>query len=206
MHFGESITRVLSAALCLSVAGAEQAAELAQTSLAPATARSLKIYILEGSGAVNSIGSGSATAPVIEVRDERNLPAPGVEVLFQLPPSGPGGFFAGRRLTWTALTDANGQAAAPSLIPNQRAGHFGIHVTANAGGSSARAMIAQTNSRGRTPAVARHGGGHGLWWKVLAGAAVCGAVAGGVVWATRGEEGKAAVVLQAGSVTFGGPR
>ena len=56
-----------------------------------------KIVALQGEGAINNIKAGIATEPVVEVRDDRDLPVAGVEVTFQLPTSGAGGFFpAGR--------------------------------------------------------------------------------------------------------------
>jgi hypothetical protein len=165
----------------------------------------LRIFILEGNGALNDISSGTATAPVVEVRDERNVPVPAAEVLFRLPSEGAGAFFAGRRLSWSAVTDFNGQAAAPSLTPNYQTGSFAIQVTATHGGSSTRAMITQRNLK-RHPPVSPRGGKHSVWWKVLATAAVGGAVVAGVSWATHGSDEKPTAVLQPGSISFSGPR
>ncbi|MBL8237975.1 MAG: hypothetical protein JNM66_11180, partial [Bryobacterales bacterium] len=64
---------------------------------APATAVpalpavSLRVLVLEGANAINSIPNRSATFPVVEVRDENDLPVEGAEVVFELPATGPGG-------------------------------------------------------------------------------------------------------------------
>lgn len=166
--------------------------------------RSLNVFVLVGNRSVNSIHSRSATAPVVEVRDERNLPLQGAEVVFHLPAVGPSGFFTGQQLTWTGRTDANGQVVAAGFSPNHQPGRFAIRVTANYGGRLARAMIAQSNSIrpvGPDQRVAKRSG----WWKVAAVTGVGGAV-GGVVWATRRGVDRPTVVLQPGTVSFGGPR
>lgn len=167
--------------------------------------QSLHIFVLLGNRAVNSIHSRSATAPVVEVRDERNLPVQGAEVAFQLPAAGPSGFFSGQKLSWTGRTDANGQVVTAGFSPNHAPGRFGIRVTASYGGRLAHAIIAQTNlikpASSESQRVAKRSG----WWKVAAVAAAGGA-AGGIVWATRRGLDRPTVVLQPGTVSFGGPR
>ncbi len=167
-------------------------------------AQTLKIFVLLGDRAINSIGSRLATAPVIEVRDERNLPIQGAEVVFQLPAVGPGGFFNGQKLTWTGRTDANGQAMPTGFSPNQHPGRFGIRVTASYGGRVGRALIVQTNSPKPVPVEAR-GPKRSGWWKPVTIFGVGGAV-GGIVWATRRGSERTTLVLQPGTVSFGGPR
>ena len=54
---------------------------------------SLKIFVLEGQGAIHSIRDQGAAMPVVEVRDDNGLPVEGAEVKFDLPPAGPGGSF-----------------------------------------------------------------------------------------------------------------
>ena len=55
----------------------------------------LKIVVVQGEGAKNNLRTRSATQPVVEVRDDSDKPVAGAEVVFQLPPAGPGGVFNG---------------------------------------------------------------------------------------------------------------
>jgi hypothetical protein len=164
----------------------------------------LSIFVLVGKGAVNSIRSGSAVSPVVEVRDDRNLPVEGAEVMFQLPPVGPGGFFAGQELSWKGRTDANGQVVA-SFSPNHEAGKFGIQVTASFGGAIAKAVIPQTNSPKIASTESHPSGKRSGWWKIATVAAAGGAIAG-TVWATHDSGSRPTVSFQPGTITFGGPR
>ena len=167
--------------------------------------RSLNIFVLVGNRAVNSIHSRSATAPLVEVRDERNLPIQGADVVFQLPAVGPSGVFTGKQLTWTGRTDANGQVVAAGFSPNHEPGRFGIRVTASYGGRLVRAIIAQSNSLKPVPPVGQRVTKRSGWWKVAAVTGAGGAV-GGIVWATRRGVEIPTVVLQPGNISFGGPR
>lgn len=185
----------------------EQSEELAfpvKTALRDA-GRPLNIFVLVGNHAVNSVSSRSATAPVVEVRDERNLPIQGAEVVFQLPTVGASGYFTGQKLTWTGRTDANGQVVAAGYSPNHEAGRFGIRVTASYGGRLVRAIVPQTNSLRPVPPEGQRIAKRSRWWKVAAVAGAGGAV-GGIVWATRRGADIPTVVLQPGTVSFGGPR
>jgi hypothetical protein len=171
-------------------------------------ARTLNIFVLMGDRAVNSINTQSTTPPVVEVRDERNLPVQGAAVIFQLPGYGPGGFFAGQQLTWTGTTDANGQVVSANFTPNRETGSFTIRVTANYGGKVANATLTQRNSLKPVPegpTSTSRGGKNTRLWKIAAVAAAGGA-AGGIIWATHRSGDKPTVVLQPGNVSFGGPR
>lgn len=172
----------------------------------------LKIVVIEGEGATNNSRSRSGVAPVVEIRDESDKPVPGAEVVFQLPLSGPGGFFNGWLKTQTVRSDKNGRAAATFFTPNDEEGRFNIKVTATAGTRSASGVIAQSNVRGsggggsRTAAKSGKGG----WWKIAAIAGV-GALAGGIYAGTRNGGTEAAapvktVSISAGVITVGGPR
>lgn len=185
-----------------------------QSYVAPGTAKSatrdadrkLNIYVLVGERAVNNITTQSATAPIVEVRDARNLPVAGAEVKFQLPGAGPGGFFPGQQLTWMGTTDANGQVVAASFTPNRETGQFTIAVTAIQDGRQGIASIRQRNSL--NPADVSTGsrwGKHSRFWKIAAVAAA-GGVVGGIVWATQRGNSTPTIILQPGSVSLGGPR
>src|SRR6266567_1810762 len=83
----------------------------------------LKIAVLEGDNAVNSIPLNQSVTPIVEVRDENEFPVEGATVVFTLPASGPGGFFPENRSTFTARSDLQGQASAPFVL-NGFAGKF----------------------------------------------------------------------------------
>jgi hypothetical protein len=172
-------------------------------------ARPLNVYILVGQRAVNSISTQTATAPIVEVRDERNMPVHGAEVIFQLPGAGPGGFFAGQQLTWTGTTDTNGQVVAADFLPNRETGSFTIRITARHDGRVANAIVEQKNSVKAAPVEGPKTGAQSSKrsrnWKIAALAIGGGAAAGGIIWATQ-RGGKPTIVLQPGTVSFGGPR
>ena len=52
------------------------------------SASGLVITVIEGSGARNSIGSKTAAAPIVQVRDATGKPAANVTVTFELPEKG----------------------------------------------------------------------------------------------------------------------
>src|SRR5689334_25149534 len=55
--------------------------------------QSLKVIVLQGQHSVNDTNHHIGVQPVIEVRDDNDLPVEGASVVFRLPPSGPGGMF-----------------------------------------------------------------------------------------------------------------
>lgn len=167
-------------------------------------ARQLKVFVLQGDGAVNSIKERSVTQPIVEVRNERNQPVQGAEVLFELPAEGPGGFFGGQKLGWAGKTDAKGQVVAAGLVPNEKPGRFNIRVSATHGDSFGSAIVAQTNSLRPVPLEVPRKGVSG-WWKAVA-VIGAGAAAGGIVWGLRRSNERPTVVLQPGTISFGGPR
>lgn len=168
----------------------------------------LKIVVLQGEGAKNSIRSKSATAPEVEVRDEADKPVAGAEVVFQLPATGPGGVFHGWMRTQTARTNAEGKAAASGFTPNDEEGRFNIKVTANQGSKSGSVVIAQSNIRGGAAA----GSSSRSWWKPVLLVVGAGVLAGGIYAGTRGDDSAAAatpaspVVITPGAISVGGPR
>lgn len=166
----------------------------------------LKLFILQGAGARNSIHDRTALQTVVEVRDEFNQPVRGAEVVFQLPADGPGGHFAGQQLGWTGKTDANGQVAATSFTPNAKTGPFNIQVSATHGPKVGYAVVSQTNSLApiNRESVTRRGKS-GRWWKVAAVAGAA-AAAGGIAWGVRRAGNRPDVVLQPGTISLGGPR
>jgi hypothetical protein len=169
---------------------------------------SLKITVVEGEGAVNSIRGRTATQPVVEVRDEQDKPIAGAEVVFQLPAAGPGGVFHGWMRTQTAKTNEEGRAAAQGLTPNEEEGRFNIKVTATEGKRTGTVVIAQNNVRNGGAGARSGGSRRGLW--ILLGVAAVAAIAGGIA-ATRGDDSNGGptttpVTISPGPVTVGSPR
>lgn len=203
------MTRCLAGLLAWALAlPAQQAAPAASS---PATQSSgLKIVVLQGEGATNQIQSRLATAPVVEVRDAADKPVAGAEVVFQLPLSGPSGFFNGWLKNQTVRTGSDGRAAATGYTPNDVEGRLEIKVTATRGSDTASAVITQTNVPGRPGPGPRASSSRSGMWKVLAiigGAAIAGGIAAA---ARNGDTATPAtpkvVTVTAGAVTVGGPR
>jgi hypothetical protein len=89
----------------------------------------LHIEILKGDRGVNIIKKDTAVTPVVEVKDRNNLPVAGVLVLFTSPGEGPSVTFINGERSFSVITEANGQAAAPGLKP-VNTGSFDLQVTA----------------------------------------------------------------------------
>jgi hypothetical protein len=164
----------------------------------------IRIAVLEGDNAVNSIPLKQSVTPIVEVRDENEFPVEGATVVFTLPPTGPGGLFPNGQTVFTTRSDLQGQASAPFTM-NGVAGKFQIKVTATAGNRTAQATITQTNSAGAYigPNVAPR-----AWYKkwgvwAVAGAAVA---AGTVLLVRRGGDSTPTIVFTPGGPVFGGPR
>ena len=171
----------------------------------------LKIIVVQGEGALNNIRTRFAAPLIVEVRDTADKPVAGAEVVFQLPPAGPGGVFNGWMRTQTARTNAEGRAETNGFTPNDEAGRFNIKVTATSGNKSSSAIVSQTNTTNGSD------GGNGKQLKskhklltivLLVGAA---GAAGGIVAATRGGSSTpptppTPITVSAGPITIGGPR
>ena len=169
----------------------------------------VKIRILEGDGAINSIRLRRAKEPVVQVVDASGVPAAGASVTFLLPATGPSGTFGDNGLSLTVQTDSRGMATGRNLRPNAIAGQFRIRATTSWRGAPASASLAQTNAE----PVAKSG--HGKTIAILA--VVAGAVAGGAAAAAHGgrttSSGQASAApppvggsISAGSPSLGPPR
>lgn len=169
----------------------------------------LKIVVVQGEGALNNIKSRTATQPVVEVRDENDKPVEGAEVVFQLPAAGAGGVFNGWMRTQTTRTNAQGQASASGMTPNDQEGRFNIKVTATQGNKTGTAIIAQSNTLSGGNGRSARGSRKALW--VVLGLAAVGGIAGGVA-ATRGNGNGTTtpvavpVTITPGPVSVGTPR
>ena len=209
MHPRGILVCVLSAVLALPPVTVGQQAAAPAKPAAPAPAEPLKIVVLQGEGAVNSISGRTATQIVVEVRDQNDKPVPGAEVVFQLPAAGPGGVFQGWMRTQTVMTNEQGQAGTTGLAPNDEPGRFNIKVTATKDERTGSVIISQMNAQ-RTGARGQAMPSSSWKWKII-GLLGLGAVVGGVAAATRGDGTAAAtptnpVTITPGSVTVAGPR
>ena len=165
---------------------------------------SLRIEVLQGEEGVNIIKQKTAVQPVVQVRDQNNLPVAGATVIFLLPTSGASGTFVGGGNVATVVTDAAGRASA-ALNPNNVAGPLKITVNASFQGQTATTTIAQTNvvSAGQN-AVKAAAHSHALTIGIAAGlAAVAGIVLG--VHASSGSNGIHASI-STGTGAVGPPR
>jgi hypothetical protein len=167
----------------------------------------LKIVVIQGEGATNNIKTRAVTLPVVEVRDDSDKPVANAEVVFQLPAAGPGGVFNGWMRNQTVRTNAQGQAGADGMTPNDEEGRFNIKVTASTGAKSGSVIIGQSNVRGAGGAQAKSSRKTAL---IVLGVIAVGGIIGGVA-ATRGGSDSTVVVsvpvtVTAGPVTVGGPR
>lgn len=167
----------------------------------------LKIYILQGKNAIHSPGSGNTIIPVVEVRDENELPVEGAEVIFEAPAEGPTVRFAGDRPIYTATTDVNGQAVARDFEVVPVPGRFSIQVTARMGDREGRTTIEQMYSPRASADVefSQRKSSKKKW--IIIGAIAAGAIGGGIYAATRGGGGSSEQIgIVPGPITIGGLR
>jgi hypothetical protein len=106
----------------------------------------LKILILDGEGAVNSIKLGTAREPIVQVQDENDRPVAGAMVVFTLPDRGASGIFADGTKSLIVHTDTKGQAVARGLKPNQTPGQFKIRVDVSYQGATTSSAVTQSNA------------------------------------------------------------
>jgi hypothetical protein len=152
----------------------------------------LRIVVLDGEGAVNIIRQKTATAPVVEVRDQNDLPVAGVPVTFSI--SGAGASFGGSSAL-TVVTNGAGRAAAAGLTPTG-SGALQIGISATFQGQTAVAAVAQLNvltaaqAASASAAAASSGGAAGGGMSGTTLSIVGTAAAAGVVVAAKTLSGK----------------
>jgi hypothetical protein len=130
----------------------------------------LNIIIVEGDGAVNNARQRVSREPIVQVTDENNRPVAGAAVIFFLPGSGPGATFPGGANSFTAITGADGRAAANGMQSNSLKGQYQVRVTASYKGVTATTSFQMANAAGAAI------GATTLWTLIILGAA--GAAAG----------------------------
>lgn len=180
---------------------APQVAAPAQQLVAPVT-QSLKILVLEGQHSVNDVTRRIGVQPVVEVRDENDRPVEGANVIFRLPPNGPGGTFDGHALSETVRTNGHGQAGASGFAPNAAPGTFDIHVTALLGSRMGQATITQTNAANRLVMVAPQVNKKPMWRNKYVLIAIGAAAAAGIALAVASGSGNKGVTITPGPVTI----
>ncbi|MCL4794296.1 MAG: hypothetical protein KJZ84_07030 [Bryobacteraceae bacterium] len=165
----------------------------------------LRILILEGQNAVNSLTAQEAVSPVVQVLDAVNQPVEGATVTFEVPPTGPGGTFAGQIMA-TVKTDSTGQATA-AFTPNSIAGPFVIKVTATFEGQTKTARIRQTNDarvlEATLPTPPKPWYKSGKRWALIGAGAGAG-IAAAVILTRKGRT--PTITISPGTIGIGGPQ
>ena len=133
---------LVASSLVVSQAWSQQPGNLPPTS--SSAGASLKIEVIEGDAGANALKEKMAVAPVVEVRDGWDLPIAGAQVTFALPHGRPGATFADGSKVLSGTTDGRGRVTAAGLRPVGK-GAFKIDVRASYRGSTAAAVLTQTN-------------------------------------------------------------
>ncbi|MEO8657483.1 MAG: hypothetical protein ABI693_03395 [Bryobacteraceae bacterium] len=167
--------------------------------------RGLRILVLQGQDAVNSLPSRTAASPAVQVLDYLGEPVEGADVVFEVPAAGPSGFFENQKTSIATKTGARGQAVA-QFMPNTLSGAFTIRVVAKLNDQTSEALIRQTNSTSLE--AVRYGPDSRHWYKswkfwavVLAGAGT-GAYLG--YRSTTSSPANPTITLTPGPITIGG--
>ena len=167
----------------------------------------LKVYVLEGQGAVFEIQRGLPPMTVVEVHDENDRPIERADVLFRILPGSPGAAFANNQATSKTRTNAQGQAQLTGLIPPSAPGPLSIVVTATIANRMGSVTIRQTgvlNMADAPKPVSKNFFVRHKWPLIIAGSVGLGA---GVYFGTRGSStAPTTVTIGTGVVTVGGPK
>jgi hypothetical protein len=167
---------------------------------------SLKVLVVKGEGAFNSVKLKEAQPLIVEVRNDSGRPIPGAHVSFTLPFSGPSGTFSGGARTYETNAGPDGRATTEGYKPNSDEGRFNIKVAAVYQGNEGSALISQTNTRAGGEMVGKHSNKKYLWLAVIGG----GAGAGAAVALGHGSKSAAvaptpATAISVGPIAIGGP-
>jgi hypothetical protein len=165
--------------------------------------RLLKIEVLSGEGAFNSIKEKRSKDIEIRVLDQSDKPVTGAAVLFELPALGASGTFSGGKTTFMTTTTNTGQASTMGLRPNNIEGRFNTAVTVSYQGLEARATVAQTNTlAGGQVGVSSS---HKKYWiiGIIGGAAAAGILAGTRSGSSTPAPGS---TVSIGAISVGAPR
>ena len=163
----------------------------AQSPAPPQPASGIRIRIVQGDGAINSIRLRRGHDPVAQIVDSSGEPLSGATVTFLLPATGPSGAFRDGGLSFTAQTDAKGFASARGMTPNRLPGTFPIRVVASWRGQAANSSLSQTNA---DPVAASKAGK-----KIAIIALIAGGIAGGAAAALAHGGGSGTAATAGGS-------
>jgi hypothetical protein len=164
--------------------------------------KSIRILPLEGDGAINSLSTNSAVIPVVAVHGDDEMPVEGAMVAFELPASGPGGYFPDNQRILKTLTNSRGQAVAHGFRANSQTGRFPIRVTASLQDRTATYLMTQTNSRKAVAEMTSRGSSRKWLWIAVAGV-TAGAAGAAISWRVNSPTRISASV--AGPVVLGAP-
>jgi hypothetical protein len=198
-----SLQAILALVTCLFTAFPVRAVEAGPRN----GVKGLKILVLTGAGATNSIPSRKATAPVVEVRDENDRPIENAAVVFEAPVSGAGATFSKDRPILEVKTNSQGQAAPPEYRANEVVGAFVISVKASAGERAGNVEIHQINSLRAAPTPNAPQARFSKKWIIL-GVVAGAAVAAIVLVTARGSSAASAppgITVSPGPITIGTP-
>jgi hypothetical protein len=172
------------------------------------TVQNLKVFVLAGEGEMNDLERGVTAPLVVEIRDQNDLPLEGADVIFRFPATGPSGSFLEGKLTQTAITNAQGQAAATGWRPNNQPGPFRVNVTASDGNRMGQAVISMFNVTRITDDMAKDRKKKAWWasrkWQILIALGAGAAVAGVLFAGGNGGPAQPAITITPGAVTIGG--
>ena len=167
--------------------------------------KGLRIVVVAGEDAVNIIQQKTAVAPVVEVRDENDLPVAGVPVTFSVIGGKSAAFGVAPKITVT--TNAAGRAAATGFTPLTN-GAVQIEASVVVQGQTVATTITQTNvmtaaqagvasggtsTSGSGGAAAGGGGGGGLSNTAILAVVGAAAAGAGALVVTRSEDAPPAV-------------
>lgn len=116
-----------------AVAGALAACFAAHSALFGQDPALLQIRVIEGEGAVHTVGTRASQALVLRITDESGRPVPGASVSFRLPDEGPSGTFITGLRTEVAAAGPDGKVAVRGIEWNRVSGPLQIRITANKG-------------------------------------------------------------------------
>jgi hypothetical protein len=159
---------------------------------------SIRLEVLEGDGAINSIRLHRAHDVIVKVTGSGGAPVAGATITFHLPVSGPSAVFPEGMPNLTVESDEQGIAAAKGLRPNSLPGQFQIRVSASLHGTSAESTLSQTNAEAAIQS------GHTKLIVILV--AVGGAAAAGAALALHGKSSSTSSASSGGgSISAGVP-
>jgi hypothetical protein len=105
-----------------------------------------RISVVDGEGALNSVGTKASREPVIQVSDANHRPVAGAYVEFDAPGTGPGATFANGSTHFATTTNNDGLAVGSKLTNNGMPGAYLLQVRVSFQGRSiGELQIHQTN-------------------------------------------------------------